>query len=358
MKKIYRKIQVLKAADMGAEISPEMLAKINAYTLKELSAEDVYVRKFLLAHNAIDRDNERFPEALIDEFADTLPGKGFLIGHERPGPGRGLFFDAATEEMPPERFVELTGETPRLPAGVETVKVLWGWMYLLREAFNEEIMANLDAGIYRHVSIGFRAADLNAVKADPNGAVLYWEYVPPGEATEGSLVWLGAQPGATAQKAQKTESGDIDTEKKGGKEMNEFLKRLSLKLGKTFSEDNAEDEIMAIFNEKDAKLKELENKVAELEPLAADGRAYRKELVDSYVTLRTKLEELPADDENRQKQAREIAAGFPVEFLKSEVEVLQKRVEEKFPDEGQLKGGDPDNRDKNAKTNPLVPDDD
>lgn len=189
----------LKAAAQGAEVTPEILAKINKFAFRELTADEIFVRKYLMAHNAVDRDNERFSETLLDDFAKTFPGKSFLISHDRSKLGKGLFFDSLTEEMTPEQFTALTGEEARLPDGKSIVKVVWAWIYMLKAQFNQELIENIDAGIYRHASIGFRANDIAPVKGQFD-QILYWEYSPPGEALEGSLVWLGAQPGATAQK--------------------------------------------------------------------------------------------------------------------------------------------------------------
>ena len=196
----YKSLTVGKGStSSGAEITPEILAKINQYALKELTAEELYARRFILAHNAVDRDRERFPEELLEDFSATLPGKSFLFAHRR---GEylplGLFFDAVTEDLSPEKFKELTGEDPSLPEDIDQVRVLWAWMYMCK-AGQEDFVRNMDAGIYRHVSIGFNAADLITIKGEFD-QTLYWEYVPPGEATEGSIVWLGAQPGATVQK--------------------------------------------------------------------------------------------------------------------------------------------------------------
>lgn len=187
----------LNVKTIADPVTQGMLSRINNFALKPLTTEEVYVRKFLMAHNAVDRDNERFPEGLLDDFAATFPGKALLVGHDRSGPGKGLFFDASTEEMTPDQFTALTGESVRLPEGIANAKVLWAWAYMLQQ-FNGEIIANLDAGIYRHASIGFRASDLNPVKGAYDNT-LFWEYVPPGEALEGSIVWLGAQPGASAK---------------------------------------------------------------------------------------------------------------------------------------------------------------
>ncbi len=193
-----KKMFDLKAA-AGATVTPEILVKINKFALRELTADEVFVRKYLMAHNAVDRDNERFSEALLEDFARTFPGKSFMISHDRSTLGKGLFFDAGTEEMTPQQFTALTGEEARLPANISMVKVVWAWIYMLKAEFNEELIGNIDAGIYRHASIGFRANDITPVKGQYD-QILYWEYSPPGEALEGSLVWLGAQPGATAQK--------------------------------------------------------------------------------------------------------------------------------------------------------------
>jgi hypothetical protein len=341
MNKEFKKAFGLKA--FGAEVTPEMLGKINSFALKKLTAEDVYVRKYLLAHNAIDRDNERFPEALLDDYAATLPGKGFLIGHKRPDPGKGLFFDAKTEEMTPEAFKSMTGEEARLPKGITKVKVLWGWMYAVKAPFNEELMHNIDAGIYRHASIGYRATDLNAVKDDVNGSTLYWEYVPPGEATEGSIVWLGAQPGATSQKALSNK--EDKTEKEAEETMKEFLKAVGTALGKTFT---SQEDVIAEVESMKATISERDTSIKELEPLAAEGKAYREGLGKEYVSLKAKLGEVE-ETEEAQGKVKEVAAGYPIDFLKSEVESLKARVKEKFPNEPQIDGGDPDGqRDKSA----------
>ena len=201
----------LSVKTIADPVTQGMLLRINNFALKPLTTEKVYVRKFLMAHNAVDRDNERFPEGLLDDFAATFPGKALLVGHDRSGPGKGLFFDASTEEMTPEQFKSLTGESVRLPDWIFNVKVLWAWSYMLK-AFNAEIVANIDAGIYRHASIGFRATDLNPVKGIYDNT-LFWEYVPPGEALEGSIVWLGAQPGASAKNKSPHTSEEGTAEK-------------------------------------------------------------------------------------------------------------------------------------------------
>lgn len=333
----------------GAEIAAAMLAKINGFALKELTSDEVYVRKCLLAHNAVDRDNERFPEPLLDDFAATLPGKSLLFGHDRRSYfPLGLFFDASTEVMSADQFKALTGEAPRLPEGMSEVKVLWGWFYIVKTGSAEDMIANIEAGVYRHVSIGFAAADMNAVKKEANGPVLYWEYVGPGEALEGSLVWLGAQPGATAQKGLKDQEHHTQ-EEHTMKGLIVLLAAMGIKgLVDTSSEDQVAAGVKALLEEKDAKIKSLEKD-------AEDGKTYREDLVTQYVTAKAKLGEV-TEKEDDQKQLKAVAAGYPLDFLKGEIKHLQARVEAKFPAEPQTKGSDgEEQREKDASDNLLIP---
>lgn len=376
--KSYQKAFGLKAAQ-GVEITPEILAKINVFALRELTAEEIFVRKYLMAHNAVDRDRERFPELLLDDFARTLPGKSLLSGHDRWTLPLGLFFDAASEEMSPDQFQSITSEEAKLPDGVKTVKVLFGWIYLLKSDFNTPIIENIDAGIYRHASIGFRASDLIAIKG-PFEQILYWEYVAPGEALEGSIVWLGAQPGATAQKkhggsdpgSHTTEHDDIEepTEKGEKAPMKELMKLLArLFPGKLFTEDGLTDELKTAVEdhakahaaaEVEKAVKPLNEKIAELTPLAADGKAFRDDLVSKYVANKAKLGEV-AETPEAQDKVKAVVAAYPMDFLRAEVDSLEKRVAEKFPAEQQLAGDERRDKSKDTgegdwkKKNPLVP---
>jgi hypothetical protein len=329
--KIYTKQLGCKAVLVtGAAITQEMLAKINGFALKELTADDVYVRKFLLCHSAVDRDRERFPEAILDDFAATLPGKSLLAVHDRRSLPLGLWFDTATEEMSVEQFKSLTGVTATVPAGKATVKVLWAWSYLLQKEFNAQVMENMDAGIYRHVSIGFAAADIVAIKTETNGPVLYYEYVGPGEAQEGSLVWLGAQPGATTQKVLKDQ--DITQQEVSNmKILVAMLVGLGMKaLTETATEEQIAAGIKQLMDEKDAA-------IAGLKADAALGKAYKDKIVADYVGLKYKLGEVSEKQEDH-TALKAVAEGLPFSFLESEVKALLARVEAKLPPAGQLEG--------------------
>lgn len=324
----------------GAAITPEMLAKINGFALKELTAEDVYVRKFLLCHSAVDRDRERFPESILQDFVATIPGKSLLAVHDRRSLPLGLWFDATTEQMSLEQFKALTGVDATVPEGQTVISVMWAWSYMLNKDFNAPIIENMDGGVYRHVSIGFAAADIVAIKKDANGPTLYYEYVGPGEAQEGSLVWLGAQPGATTQKQLEDQLEDPKKEK-GAPTMKLIIATL-LGLGKTLAPEATEDQVVAslktVIDEKDATITALK---AESEL----GRAYKDKTIAGYVALKHKLGEV-GDTPEEQTNLKSVAAGLPFSFLENEVKSLEARAAKAFPVKGQLDGDD--RRDKSA----------
>ncbi|MBB5885473.1 hypothetical protein DYQ93_11410 [Xanthomonas sp. LMG 8992] len=190
--------------------SDAQLAAIRTYTLADMPAEKLYVRSFVVAHNAIDRDDECFDEALLADFARTLPGKGLFVKHPSgwdgdSGPGKGRWFGAKLERMSVEEARTLLRE-PALsfPPGVDTAVLLMGDAYLVRTASNADMLDEMDAGIVGDVSLGFVAKSRQPLVDDQGHELTARRLLGPGEALEASLVWLGAQPGARAIKSAKT----------------------------------------------------------------------------------------------------------------------------------------------------------
>ena len=58
--------------DCGLELSPEEMERINAMSKKKLEPGEVYAFAVRLCDNEIDRDNERFPAATLEELAPCL----------------------------------------------------------------------------------------------------------------------------------------------------------------------------------------------------------------------------------------------------------------------------------------------
>ncbi len=208
-KEASKEFKVVSARPIGAgkELTDEQLVKINTFAPNPLTKDQVYYVKLLMAHNGIDRDVERFSEDFLVELARTLPGKGFFVeGHPggwggSGGPGEGIHFDSQVEQMTPEEFKAITNEDIKLPDGITTVHALISHAYMIPLQSNSDTRIKIDGGIIRFSSIGFKGPFYSIT--DDNGNHIYGEYRPKGEALEGSLVWLGAQPGAGVMKGAK-----------------------------------------------------------------------------------------------------------------------------------------------------------
>lgn len=186
--------------------SDAQLAVIRQYTLADMAAESLYVRTFVIAHNAIDRDNECFDDGLLGDFARTLPGKGLFIKHPSgwdgdSGPGEGRWFDAHTERVPLDEARKLLREPMlTLPPDRSDVVLLYADAYLAKTADNDALLTKIDAGIVGDVSIGFTYNARDYLNDGAGRELTACRLTGPGEALEASLVWLGAQPGARAVK--------------------------------------------------------------------------------------------------------------------------------------------------------------
>jgi hypothetical protein len=366
----------------GFKLSPtkpteEQISKINQFTRREFKADELYIGQMRLANNAIDRDNERFSEEVVQRFVDTTLRKTMLLNHDRTA-ATGKFFDVELEKMPLQQAIAETGENLKLPDGITEVWFHSPWFFIPVEGIDPKELVKIDAGIYDWASIGFRAETLRPVM-DKEGKPLFWEYHGSGESTEmteGSLVYLGAQYGMGVKDAsggtapdnhkepdpeQTSEASEISTTQGGSKPMTlkEMQERMKGFFGRTFSEENIFDELKVAIAEKiteaeSAVKKPLEDKIRELQPLANDGKAYRAGLVNEYVGLKVKLGEASEKPEN-QDAVKEVVANYPIDFLLGEIKLLKARVFEKFPTTSQLSGSATERDGSKSKVNPLVP---
>jgi hypothetical protein len=177
----------------AATVSPDELRAAGLST-----DVDWLVREVVLAHAKIDRDYERFAPDLLDQFAATLPGKPLLVGHSRDGVPEGTWVTARTEGEGADKQLMARFAIPVLDD-------------------NAGLRQRVESGVARSVSIGFEAeARTCDVCGEDSWVCSHWPgrvlpdgtratatWLPPGEAVEGSLVWLGAQPGAQVVRAAK-----------------------------------------------------------------------------------------------------------------------------------------------------------
>ncbi|NCE64684.1 hypothetical protein D1159_08815 [Pseudoflavonifractor sp. 524-17] len=139
-------MNIIKEAGVGGSgtVSPADLALIHAQSKKELTEEEVYTFCVRLCDNEVDRDFERFPLASLEELAERFVGKCGVFDHNW----------SAKEQVARIYRAELVREEQARTAAGEPYCYLKGYAYMLRTPGNEELIAEIEGGIKREVSIG------------------------------------------------------------------------------------------------------------------------------------------------------------------------------------------------------------
>ncbi|MCC8023197.1 MAG: hypothetical protein LIO46_05380 [Clostridiales bacterium] len=185
------------------------LEQINRLTRAPLGEEDVYIFPVVLCDNEIDRDFERFTVPALKRMAQLFVGVSGIFDHSMKGKDQvARIFCAQVEEVPGRRT----------RAG-EPYHRLYARAYLCRTEENRGLVAELDAGIKKEVSVGCRmerttcsvcGADVSRKACQHRKGQRYGtslcHHILDGasDAYEWSFVAVPAQPGAGVVKAYQT----------------------------------------------------------------------------------------------------------------------------------------------------------
>ena len=131
-------MEIRKAAQAVTSGAPSalQLEKINALAKARLNGEQVYVFSVRLCDDQVDRDHERFDTAALPELAKLFIGKTGIVDHKWSA-GNQVARIFETQVVQEE--------------GASLVKA---WAYIRRGGSNEEIIADIEAGIKKEVSVG------------------------------------------------------------------------------------------------------------------------------------------------------------------------------------------------------------
>lgn len=158
----------------GLAVTAEDLALINALARTELTAEQVYVFALRLCDNEVDRDFERFDNDALERLGVLLTGKSGIFDHQWSA--RGQTARIFKTEVVREPAV-------RTQAGDE-YRWLKGWAYLLRTEKNGDLIAEIEGGIKKEVSVGCSAGrSVCSVCGAENGDCAH----VPGQEYDGAL---------------------------------------------------------------------------------------------------------------------------------------------------------------------------
>lgn len=263
------------------------LEAINAQAKAKLTEEQVYVFSLRLCDDSVDRDYERFDTAALSGLAKLFIGKTGIVDHK-------WSTDAQVARIFAAEVVKEEG-----------VSYIKAWAYIRRGGNADEVIADIEAGIKKEVSVGCAMGrcvcsicgseygTCGHVKGEHyDGQLCCGILKEPMDAYEFSFVAVPAQPNAGVLKGMG-----------GGKRS---LKELADSFG-------AQAEYRALYKE------------AEL------GRAYKKQVQNDVVRLCLSLE-LGADEPTLRAVMEKAGAEDLLKLRKA----LQERFAESFPTTTQL----------------------
>ena len=112
------------------------LEAINAHAKGKLTAEQVYVFSLRLCDDQVDRDGERFDTAALPELARLFIGKTGIVDHKW----------SSDSQVARIFATEVVRE--------ENINYIKAWAYIRRGGHADEIIADIEAGIKKEVSVG------------------------------------------------------------------------------------------------------------------------------------------------------------------------------------------------------------
>lgn len=283
-------MEIRKAAETVSSGAPTaaQLEAINALAKTRLNGEQVYVFSLRLCDDRIDRDGERFDTGALPGLAKLFLGKTGILDHRWSTENQvARIFETQVVKEKDESYIR-------------------AWAYIRRGGKNDELIADIEAGIKKEVSVGCAMAQAvcsicgseygtcGHVKGERyDGQVCAVILKEPVDAYEFSFVAVPAQRQAGVMKGMGT----------------------AVSLKELAAEHGAQAEYRALTKE------------AEL------GRRYRKDLEDGVVRLGLALELGVSEP-----VLRSLAKTAGAEELLALKDALQGRLDESLPMVSQLLG--------------------
>ena len=201
-------MKIIKETEGGqnAALNPGDLERIGALARRPLGAEEVYTFSVRLCDNEIDRDFERFPAQTLEELAPMFVGKAGIFDHQWSARGQAARIYKT----------EIVREPERVTRAGEGYVWLKGYAYMVRTGSNQDLIAEIEGGIKKEVSVGCAveraicsicgcdrtATDCGHEKGQEYGGQLCWADLEGAkDAYEFSFVAVPAQPAAGVVKA-------------------------------------------------------------------------------------------------------------------------------------------------------------
>ena len=209
---------IVKSADTGQNgYSAEEMEQVNKFTRHKLTADEVYIFPVVMCDNELDRDNEYFTADTLNQLADRFIGKTVICDHDRKNINQ-VARIFSTEVVHNPSVKTFNGQD---------LYQLTCRAYMLKNESTQPIINNIEAGIYKEVSVNCAVASQKCSICGQeyySGNCIHWRghsyegkkcILSLSEATDAyelSFVAVPAQPGAGVTKWYK---GDEALKKKG-----------------------------------------------------------------------------------------------------------------------------------------------
>ena len=250
------------ASDAGSATAEE-LELINTYTRRTLTAGEVYVFTVVLCDNDVDRDGERFTVESLFALEKLFVGKTGIFDHN----------PSAKNQTARIISCKVENVASRTTATGDEYFCLKARAYLPRTEGNSELIAALDSGIVKEVSVGCAVGKIlcsvcgEDIGMCPHrkgetygGKLCCGELTEPYDAYEWSFVAVPAQKNAGVTKTAYGKEIDMEG----------IMKKLSRGQSATFS---------------DRDRKKLLEYIDSLKQSAKDGVYYRDSLTSEVLRL-------------------------------------------------------------------------
>ena len=297
-------------------VSVQDMELINALSRRKLTQDEVYTFNLILCDNEIDRDSEQFSPSALEALAQMFIGKTGIFDHSMKSRDQtARIFKAHVEAV--EGKLNSIGEP--------YVKLVAS-AYMPRTEKNAEIIAEIDAGILKEVSVGCSVGQVTCsicgtnvrqtacahIKGVSYGTKPCYHILShPRDAYEWSFVAVPAQRNAGVSKS-------FDMRKKGGEpKMNSIIDTLK-----------SADKSIVLTRE---QANEIADKLASMSRMAEYGEKYYAQLSDKVKGLcAIALPEMDA------KSFDSLTKKMSIDELISLEKAFEKKASESLPPTVQL----------------------
>lgn len=128
-------------------MTKEQLDKINKFTRREFSEDEIYAFSVILCDNDIDRDGEQFSENALVQLSKLFIGRTGIFDHSPKSSNQNMrIYDT-----------QVVTDSSRKTSDGQTYKYLKAFAYMVRTDENRSLIAEIDGGIKKEVSISCSA---------------------------------------------------------------------------------------------------------------------------------------------------------------------------------------------------------